>query len=68
MAGGCIGFLFHNRYKASVVMGQTGSMALGAALASMASCSGMFFPLFIATGPFVIEYFSIAFQVLFFVN
>ncbi|KAJ3685129.1 hypothetical protein LUZ61_014293 [Rhynchospora tenuis] len=63
MAGGCIGFLFHNRYKASVVMGQTGSMALGAALAAMASCSGMFFPLFIATGLFNVELFSIAFQV-----
>ncbi|XP_078151687.1 translocase 11 isoform X2 [Carex rostrata] len=63
MAGGCIGFLFHNRYKASVVMGQTGSMALGAALAAMASCSGMFFPLFVATGLFVIGLVSIVFQV-----
>lgn len=65
MAGGCIGFLFHNRYKASVVMGQTGSMALGAALAAMASCSGMLFPLFVATGLFVIGLISIVFQVLF---
>ncbi|KAJ4780848.1 Phospho-N-acetylmuramoyl-pentapeptide-transferase [Rhynchospora pubera] len=63
MAGGCIGFLFHNRYKASIVMGQTGSMALGAALTAIASCSGMLFPLFIATGFFNMELFSIAFQV-----
>ncbi|XP_020098157.1 phospho-N-acetylmuramoyl-pentapeptide-transferase homolog [Ananas comosus] len=64
MAGACIGFLFHNRYKASVFMGDTGSLALGGALAAMASCSGMFFPLFVASGLFVLEVLSVIMQVL----
>ncbi|KAF3451115.1 hypothetical protein FNV43_RR07204 [Rhamnella rubrinervis] len=50
MAGACVGFLLYNRCKASVFMGDTGSLALGAALAAMAACTGMFFPLFIASG------------------
>nr|CAD1834361.1 unnamed protein product [Ananas comosus var. bracteatus] len=64
MAGACIGFLFHNRYKASVFMGDTGSLALGGALAAMASCTGMFFPLFVASGLFVLEVLSVIMQVL----
>lgn len=63
MAGACVGFLFHNRYKASIFMGDTGSLALGGALAAMASCTGMFFPLFIASGIFVIEVLSVIMQV-----
>ncbi|PIN23443.1 Phospho-N-acetylmuramoyl-pentapeptide-transferase [Handroanthus impetiginosus] len=55
MAGACIGFLFHNRYKASICMGDTGALALGGALAAMASCTGMFFPLFISSGIIVLE-------------
>ncbi|KAF9620390.1 hypothetical protein IFM89_011763 [Coptis chinensis] len=66
MAGACIGFLLHNRYKASVFMGDTGSLALGGALAAMAACTGMFFPLFIASGVFVIEALSVIVQVLYF--
>nr|CAD1834349.1 unnamed protein product [Ananas comosus var. bracteatus] len=62
--GACIGFLFHNRYKASVFMGDTGSLALGGALAAMASCTGMFFPLFVASGLFVLEVLSVIMQVL----
>ncbi|XP_038981446.1 phospho-N-acetylmuramoyl-pentapeptide-transferase homolog isoform X2 [Phoenix dactylifera] len=64
MAGACIGFLFHNRYKASIFMGDTGSLALGGALAAMAACTGMFFPLFIASGIFVMEVLSVIIQVL----
>lgn len=63
MAGACIGFLFHNRYKASIFMGDTGSLALGGALAAMAACTGMFFPLFIASGIFVMEVLSVIIQV-----
>lgn len=63
MAGACMGFLFHNRYKASVFMGDTGSLALGGALASMAACTGMFFPLFISSGVFVLEALSVILQV-----
>lgn len=63
MAGACVGFLFHNRYKASVFMGHTGSLALGGALAAMAACTGMFFPLFICSGAFVLEVSSMIVQV-----
>ncbi|XP_039119973.1 phospho-N-acetylmuramoyl-pentapeptide-transferase homolog [Dioscorea cayenensis subsp. rotundata] len=63
MAGACIGFLFHNRYKASIFMGDTGSLALGGALAAMAACTGMFFPLFISSGLFVMEVLSVIVQV-----
>lgn len=63
MAGACVGFLLHNRYKASVFMGDTGSLALGAALAAMAACTGMFFPLFVASGIFVMEASSVIMQV-----
>lgn len=35
-AGGCIGFLWHNCYPAHVFMGDTGSLALGAAFAALA--------------------------------
>lgn len=63
MAGACVGFLLHNRYHASVFMGNIGSLALGGALAAMASCTGMFFPLFIASGIFVLESLSAFIQV-----
>ncbi|KAI3456019.1 hypothetical protein Pfo_012682 [Paulownia fortunei] len=66
MAGACVGFLFHNRYKASIFMGDTGALALGGALAAMASCTGMFFPLFISSGIFVLEALSVIIQVSYF--
>ena len=34
IAGACIGFLWHNCYPASIFMGDTGSLALGAAFAA----------------------------------
>lgn len=63
MAGACVGFLLHNRHRASVFMGDTGSLALGGALAAMAACTGMFFPLFISSGIFVMEASSVVIQV-----
>ncbi|XP_050368394.1 phospho-N-acetylmuramoyl-pentapeptide-transferase homolog isoform X2 [Argentina anserina] len=66
MAGACVGFLLHNRYKASVFMGDTGSLALGGGLAAMACCTGMFFPLFISSGIFIWEASSIILQVMYF--
>ncbi|CAN4080193.1 unnamed protein product [Withania somnifera] len=66
MAGACAGFLLHNRYKASIFMGDTGALALGGALASMAACTGMFLPLFISSGVFVLEALSVILQVTFF--
>ncbi|KAH9605197.1 hypothetical protein KSS87_013189 [Heliosperma pusillum] len=66
MAGACVGFLLHNRHKASVTMGSTGSFALGGALAAMASCSGMFIPLYIASGFLVLEISAVIIQILYF--
>ncbi|XP_042427744.1 phospho-N-acetylmuramoyl-pentapeptide-transferase homolog [Zingiber officinale] len=63
MCGACIGFLFHNRHKASVFMGDVGALALGGALAAMAALSGMFFPLFISSGIFMLENLSVIMQV-----
>ncbi|CAL1403164.1 unnamed protein product [Linum trigynum] len=65
MAGACVGFLLHNRYKASVLLGDTGSLALGGALAAMAACTGMFFPLFLSSGIFLLEALSVGMQVIF---
>ncbi|XP_023773148.1 phospho-N-acetylmuramoyl-pentapeptide-transferase homolog isoform X1 [Lactuca sativa] len=66
MAGACVGFLFHNRYKASVFMGDTGTLALGGALAAMAACTGMFFPLLISSGIIILEALSVILQVSYF--
>ncbi|XP_031499638.1 phospho-N-acetylmuramoyl-pentapeptide-transferase homolog [Nymphaea colorata] len=62
MSGACIGFLMHNRYEASIFMGDTGSLALGGALAAMASCTGMFFPLIISSVVFIAEVLSVLIQ------
>ncbi|MFS7900867.1 putative phospho-N-acetylmuramoyl-pentapeptide-transferase [Helianthus anomalus] len=61
-AGACVGFLFHNRYKASVFMGDTGTLALGGALSAMAASTGMFFPLLISSGVIVLEALSVLLQ------
>ncbi|KAL5220781.1 hypothetical protein ABZP36_025494 [Zizania latifolia] len=63
MSGACTGFLFHNRYRASIVMGCVGSFALGGALATIAACSGMFIPMLIACSVFLVELFLVIFQV-----
>ena len=63
MAGACVGFLVHNHHKATVFMGDTGSLALGGALAAMASSTGLFLPLFICSGVFFIETVSVILQV-----
>ncbi|KAG9159413.1 hypothetical protein Leryth_010967 [Lithospermum erythrorhizon] len=63
MAGACIGFLMHNRYKASVFMGNTGALAIAGALAAMASCTGMFFPLYVSSGIFLFEALSVVMQI-----
>lgn len=36
LAGGCVGFLFWNRYPAKVIMGDTGSMFLGGMVVALA--------------------------------
>eukprot|EP00898_Chlorokybus_atmophyticus_P002247 jgi/Chlat1/3022/Chrsp201S00232 len=63
MAGACVGFLAHNRHKARVFMGDTGSLALGGALAAAASVTGLFAPLLVASTVFVAETLSVILQV-----
>lgn len=63
MAGSCVGFLAHNSNPARVFMGDTGSLALGAALAAMAAASGLFLPLLIASLVFAAEALSVMIQV-----
>lgn len=64
--GGCLGFLWHNAHPASVFMGDTGSLALGGAIASIAVCSKTEFFLAIVGGIFVVEALSVILQVSYF--
>ncbi|NJR49794.1 MAG: phospho-N-acetylmuramoyl-pentapeptide-transferase [Leptolyngbyaceae cyanobacterium CSU_1_3] len=63
LSGGCLGFLVHNRNPARVFMGDTGSLALGGALAAVALISNSLFALLILSGLFVIETLSVIAQV-----
>ncbi|NEQ51794.1 MAG: phospho-N-acetylmuramoyl-pentapeptide-transferase [Leptolyngbya sp. SIO3F4] len=63
MSGACLGFLTHNRNPARVFMGDTGSLALGGALAAVGILSGHLFALFIITLLFVAETVSVIMQV-----
>lgn len=63
MSGGCLGFLVHNRNPAQVFMGDTGSLALGGALAAVALISNSLFALLILSGLFFLETLSVIAQV-----
>ena len=62
-SGGCLGFLIHNRNPASVFMGDTGSLALGGALAAVGLSSGNLWALFLVSGIFFVESLSVIAQV-----
>jgi phospho-N-acetylmuramoyl-pentapeptide-transferase len=64
LAGGCLGFLVFNRYPARVFMGDTGSMALGGAIAAMAALTKSELALIIIGGVYVIETLSVILQVI----
>ncbi len=64
VAGGCGGFLVFNRYPAKIFMGDTGSLALGAALAAMAILTKTELILPLVGGLFVIEALSVIIQVI----
>ena len=55
IAGACMGFLWHNCEPASLIMGDTGSLALGGALSLIAIMLGQQILLFIIGGVFIIE-------------
>ncbi len=63
LAGACLGFLVFNRYPARVFMGDTGSMALGGAIAAIAALNRSEIVLLIIGGVYVIETLSVIIQV-----
>lgn len=63
IAGACVGFLWHNCNPASIFMGDTGSLALGAALAALAVLTKTEVTSLIMGGLFVCETLSVIIQV-----
>ena len=63
IAGACVGFLWHNCYPASIFMGDTGSLALGAAFAALAILTKTEVTSLIMGGVFVCEALSVMIQV-----
>tara|TARA_B100000214_G_scaffold318149_1_gene252316 strand:+ start:1 stop:837 length:837 start_codon:yes stop_codon:yes gene_type:complete len=63
MAGACMGFLFLNQYPAKLFMGDSGSLAIGASLGSIALISNHLWSLLIMGGIFAAESISVIIQV-----
>ncbi|NWF61249.1 MAG: phospho-N-acetylmuramoyl-pentapeptide-transferase [Fischerella sp.] len=63
LCGSCLGFLAHNRNPARVFMGDTGSLALGGALAAVGLLTNSLLALFILSGIFFVETLSVMAQV-----
>jgi len=63
MVGACIGFLWFNSFPASIFMGDTGSLALGGAIAGLAIMTKTEVLLILLAGVFVIEALSVLIQV-----
>jgi phospho-N-acetylmuramoyl-pentapeptide-transferase len=63
MAGSWLGFLAHNRNPAQLFMGDTGSLAMGAALSGVALLSNSLWPLLVMGGVFLAESLSVIVQV-----
>tara|TARA_B110000046_G_scaffold47423_1_gene52473 strand:- start:9569 stop:10834 length:1266 start_codon:yes stop_codon:yes gene_type:complete len=61
--GGCVGFLWFNSYPAKVFMGDTGSLTIGAIIATMAILLRKEFLIPILCGIFVVENISVVLQV-----
>jgi phospho-N-acetylmuramoyl-pentapeptide-transferase len=63
-AAACIGFLWFNSFPAAIFMGDTGSLALGGAVAGLAVMTDTEILLVLIGGIFVIEALSVAIQVI----
>jgi phospho-N-acetylmuramoyl-pentapeptide-transferase len=63
MAGTWLGFLLWNRHPARMFMGDTGSLAMGAALAAVGVLSNSLWPLLVMGGVFLAESLSVIVQV-----
>jgi phospho-N-acetylmuramoyl-pentapeptide-transferase len=66
LSGSYLGFVVHNRNKAKVFLGDTGSLALGGALAAVGILTENLWVLFILSGIFAIEALSVTAQVLYY--
>ncbi len=66
LLGGCVGFLWHNAYPASVFMGDTGSLMLGGVIATLAILIRKELLIPILCGIFLIENLSVMLQVSYF--
>jgi phospho-N-acetylmuramoyl-pentapeptide-transferase len=64
MAGACLGFLWWNAAPARIIMGDTGSLAIGAALAALCLQMNLQLLLPVIGGLFVIVTLSVVIQVL----
>ncbi len=64
--GGCLGFLWYNANPAQVFMGDTGSLALGGAVAALAVCTRTEVFLALIGGVYVAEALSVIIQVSYF--
>ena len=64
LIGATIGFLWYNAFPAEVIMGDTGAMAIGGALAAMAIFTQTIFLLLFIGGIFAIEALSVIVQVI----
>jgi len=64
LVGACIGFLWFNSFPASIFMGDTGSLALGGAIAGLAVMTKTEVLLILLGGIFVLEALSVVIQVL----
>lgn len=64
IAGSCAGFLYYNKFPARIFMGDTGSLALGGALGTLAVVGKFELWLLIIGGLFVIETLSVILQVI----
>lgn len=64
LAGACLGFLIHNSYPAKVFMGDTGSMGLGGAVASIAVLLNLPLIIPIVGGIYFAEALSVIIQVI----
>lgn len=63
-AGGCIGFLWYNAYPAQIFMGDTGSLALGGALAAVAVLTNTEVVSLVVCALFIAETLSVMIQVI----
>ena len=63
LVGGCLGFLWWNAPPAKIFMGDTGSLALGTALAALCALMNLDLLLIVIGGLFVVETTSVILQV-----